>query len=428
VTDLRKLLNYQSDVIEATLMMHRAPGVVTGGVVGPRLVQFRVQPGPGVRYSAIASLRDDLALALRTDNLTVDRDARGVVITLPRGEARRVRLLDLLDDAPAGTAALGMTATGAPLYVKLSSPDVAHALIAGTTGSGKSVLLRTIAASLVLTRPAEELRLVCIDAKGRLFAHFAGVPHLLRPPLCDGPEIREVLRSLVHLMEVRDRSGESAPRIVVCIDELADVVMTVDGSSDLLTRLLQRGRESGIHVVGATQHPSAAILGSLMRANFPLRLIGRVASADDARVASGQAGSGAHLLAGRGDFVAVHGGAVTRFQAAHADELELDEQLGLTRSMARPGGYVLPEAPAQDDGAHDEIATLAEQLAPWWSEHGNAWGSKTRACRRLFGDDVRYGGYHAQKTDQVIAYLETTSSSQRAHTESARAGGNGHTR
>ena len=128
-----------------------------------------------------------------------------------------------------------------------------------------------------------------------------------------------------------------APRIIVLIDELADLVRQGGAAvTDLLTRLLQRGREAGIHVVAATQRPSAAVLSGLMRANFPLRLVGRVVSADDARVASGRAGTNAHLLHGRGDFLALGGGEeLVRFQVAYIGEKALQQQLSSTENSQR---------------------------------------------------------------------------------------------
>jgi DNA segregation ATPase FtsK/SpoIIIE, S-DNA-T family len=225
---------------------------------------------------------------------------------------------------------------------------VAHILVSGTTGSGKSALLRTIAASLALTHMPGLLQMLCIDPKGRAFPAFAGIPHLTRKPIVDVPEALEALQSVMRVMESRDRRGEtpvssreaitayndggqgtSVPRIVIFIDELADLVMQGAAPfTEALTRLVQRGRQAGIHVIAATQHPSSAILSSVMRANFPLRLVGRVVSADDARVASGRAGTNAHLLNGRGDFLAVRGGEnPIRFQVAYVDEKELKQQM-----------------------------------------------------------------------------------------------------
>jgi S-DNA-T family DNA segregation ATPase FtsK/SpoIIIE len=202
-----------------------------------------------------------------------------------------------------------------------------------------------MATSLVLTHRPYALRLLAIDPKGRTFRALADVPHLTRPCISDPAEALEALHSLLRTMEIRDRRGElpgdarggspgGVARIVVFIDELADLMMAGGKAvTEALTRLAQRGREAGIHLVAATQHPSAAILGSVMRANFPLRLVGRVVSGQDARVAAGRGGTDAHLLHGRGDFLAVSGGAhPLRFQVANIEEDEIREVVsGLTR-------------------------------------------------------------------------------------------------
>jgi S-DNA-T family DNA segregation ATPase FtsK/SpoIIIE len=334
---LRPYLEAQADRIEMVLSAHRAPGHVTGGTVGPRLVRFFLTPAPEIRYAKIRRLVDDLALALRVPTLRIDRGTEGVVLEFPHPQPRPVRLLPLLEESaplPAATALLGLTEEGLPLLARLSSPEVAHVLVAGTTGSGKSVLLRAIALSLVLSHPPGALRLLCLDPKGRAFRCLAGAPHLLRPPVTALPEVVEALGSLLRVMELRDERGENAPRIVVLVDELADLIMTGESEvSAALTRLAQRGREAGIHLVAATQRPSSAILSGMLRANFPLRLVGKVASTHDAQVAAGRGGTDAHLLTGRGDFLAVGSTAQPlRFQAAHVKEEEAREAVrGLRR-------------------------------------------------------------------------------------------------
>jgi S-DNA-T family DNA segregation ATPase FtsK/SpoIIIE len=276
---------------------------------------------------------------MRVSSLTIDRDENGVVLAFANPEPKPVGLLDLLDEVhavPAATAALGLTDGGVPLLARLSAPDVAHILVAGTTGSGKSVLLRTMATSLVLTNVPRTVRLLCIDPKGRTFRALDQAPHLARPVITTPEEALEALRSLLRTMQLRDHRGElpgkgsGVSRIVVFIDELADLMMVGgDAVTEALTRLAQRGREAGIHLVVATQHPSAAILGSVMRANFPLRLVGRVASAQDAQVAAGRGGTDAHLLHGRGDFLAISGGDhPIRFQVAQIAEREVRKQTG----------------------------------------------------------------------------------------------------
>ncbi len=341
---LRPYLEAQADRVEAVLTAHRAPGRVTGGTVGPRLIRFFVNPAPHTRFAAIKKLADDLALALRVPNLNVQRNKEGIVLEFSNPEPRPVNFLTLMPEVaplPAATVLLGLSNDGAPLLARLSSPEVAHILIAGTTGSGKSALLRAIAASVILGHTPTTMRLLCIDPKGHTFRELADAPHLTRPPVIGVGEADEALHSLVRMMEARDRRGESpdetfsvdgcpaTPHIAVLVDELADLVMQAGADiAEPLTRLLQRGRQAGIHIVAATQRPSAAVLSGLMRANFPLRLVGRVTSADDARVASGRAGTNAHILNGRGDFLAVGSQEnPIRFQVAYISANELKTAL-----------------------------------------------------------------------------------------------------
>jgi S-DNA-T family DNA segregation ATPase FtsK/SpoIIIE len=234
---------------------------------------------------------------------------------------------------PATSVVLGLSDDGVPLLARLSSPDVAHMLIAGTTGSGKSVLLQCITASLIQTHSSDVIRLLCIDPKGRTFSPLSHTPHMAREPIANVDEALEAIRSLCRTMELRDerveRPGEhrGTPWIIVIIDELADLIMQGGNITvEMLTRLVQRGREAGIHLVAATQHPSSAILSSMMRANFPLRLVGKVTSAQDARVASGRAGTNAHCLGGRGDFIAISGGdEPLRFQVPDVTSADLSD-------------------------------------------------------------------------------------------------------
>jgi S-DNA-T family DNA segregation ATPase FtsK/SpoIIIE len=355
---IRPYLEYQADRVEAVLNAHQAGGRITGGTVGPRIIRFFLNPEPHTRFAKIRRLADDLALALRVPDLTIDRDTHGVVLSFANPNPSPVDLLPLLEQSrpvPPATALLGLTDEGQPLLVRLSSPEVAHLLVAGTTGSGKSVLLRIMATSLVLTQSPRVLRILCLDPKGRTFQALADAPHLTRPVITQPSEAREALDSLLRTMELRDRRGElptddvtrlhgtGVPRILVFIDELADLIMAEgDAITDAITRLVQRGREAGIHLIAATQHPSAAILSSLMRANFPLRLVGRVASASDARVATGRGGTDAHRLQGRGDFLAITGEHPIRFQVANIRESAIREQI---RALIQPRALPAPSGP-----------------------------------------------------------------------------------
>jgi S-DNA-T family DNA segregation ATPase FtsK/SpoIIIE len=262
-------------------------------------------------------------------------------VEVPRDTARAVSLLSLcgkLTTIPPSCAVLGVDEGGAPLLVRLDSPDVGHILVAGTTGSGKTALARTLLLSLAMHNHPGQLQLALIDPKGRGLGTLAGLPHIWRAAgvAQDTGVAVALLNDLVEEMARRDAAGRSLPRLVVAVDELADLLQTGGKAvAETLTRLTQRGREAGIHVVAATQRPSAALVGGLMKANFPVRLVGSVVSAEDARVAAGVPGTEAERLLGRGDFLLVAKGQVIRFQAAYASDVEMTEIVARIRLGGR---------------------------------------------------------------------------------------------
>jgi S-DNA-T family DNA segregation ATPase FtsK/SpoIIIE len=352
---MRQMLEYQADRIEAVLAHHKVPARVTGGTVTPRWIRFQVVPALGARIASITGLAEELAAALDAPTVRVARQGATIAVEVPRDDPHPVRLIPLLRgmrNVPPVTAVLGIADDGVPLLIRLPSPDVAHILVAGTTGSGKTALLRAMVLSLAYfngagrtehvamcpatcdpasLRPATcDLRLVLIDPKGSAFRDLEGLPHLARPVIRDPAEAVEALGSLVRLMEGRGRSCDLRPAtcdpVILVIDELADLLMVAGAEAERpLTRLLQRGREAGIHVIAATQKPTAAVIGSLVKANFPVRLVGKVTSPEDARVATGWKGTGAERLLGRGDFIAVAEGQLHRFQAAYIAPEEVSQ-------------------------------------------------------------------------------------------------------
>ena len=329
---MREHLERQADAIEWVLGSHGVQAVVAGGTVGPRLVRFCLHPAPGVRVSRLVNLSEELALALSAPACRLTRQHGQVILELPRPDAPAVRLptvTRLLTPVPRETALLGLDEEGRALGLRLSSPDVAHVLVAGTTGSGKTALLQAMALSLAQHNPAAALQLVLIDPQGRGLGALATLPHV-RAVATEAAASAEVLNSLVAELEDRARRQIVYPRVVVVMDELADVVRAEDARAqsgwaarEALVRLVSRGRAVGLHVVAATQKPTVAAVGSLVQANFPTRIVGRVASAADARVAAGRGGIGAESLLGRGDFLLVSGGTVVRFQGAYEDPAAL---------------------------------------------------------------------------------------------------------
>lgn len=316
----RQTLNMQADRIEQLLAQHKIPGRVNGGTVTPRFVQFKLATELGTKVGKVSALAEEIAMALGTREARIYRDGGEINVEIPRDSPQPVRLLPLckrLTVVPPAAAVLGMDEQGFPLLLRLTAPDVAHVLIAGTTGSGKTALARTLLTSLAMHNRQGELQLILIDPKGRGFGPLAGLPHVLNGVQNTPEAALACLAWLVREMERRDAEGVSAPVLVVAVDELADLIQTGGKQvEESLTRIAQRGREAGIHLVACTQKPTAAFIGGAMKANFPVRLVGAVAGADEARYASGISDSGADKLEGKGDFILVARGSVLRFQAA----------------------------------------------------------------------------------------------------------------
>lgn len=313
-------LNFQADRIERVLASHRVPARVHGGAVSPRWIRFLLTPALGARVATVRNLSEELALALGAPEVRVAREGESLAVEMPRNDPEPVRLLTMmrgLDSIPRLTACIGLTDDGRPLLLRLPSPDVAHVLVAGTTGSGKTELMRSLIASLAMTHRQSKLQVVLIDPKRRGFLPLGGLPHLIDDIASDAGSALGLLEKLVMEMERRDATGISSPHIVIAVDELLDV-LAVGGKpvETALTRIAQRGREAGLHLIAGAQKPSASALGGMLKANFPVRLVGRVGSAEDARVAAGVSGTGAEKLMGRGDFVAIASGQTIRFQAA----------------------------------------------------------------------------------------------------------------
>jgi S-DNA-T family DNA segregation ATPase FtsK/SpoIIIE len=347
LNETEQFLEYQANQIEMVLTSHRLPVRVTGGVVTPRWIHYQALPDISTRVSRIVALSEEIALHLGAASVRISRQGPALQIEVPRADAQTVRLLQLsrqLTDIPRQSALLGMDETGLPLILRLSSPEVAHVLVAGTTGSGKTALARCMALSLAMYNRLGEVQLIFIDPKRNGFAPFTspqeagGLPHLLRPVVDDVHQAIFLLGEMVTEMVRRDREKISEPRLVIFIDEVADLMEQGGKAMDrLMTRLTQRGRSAGIHLIACTQKPLVATIGSLTRSNFPVRLVGSVVSADDAKVATGMPGSGAEKLLGRGDFLLVAKGQMTRFQAAYVSEPEIKQVVDQLQARRRAG-------------------------------------------------------------------------------------------
>jgi S-DNA-T family DNA segregation ATPase FtsK/SpoIIIE len=379
---MQQVLHFQADRIELVLASHKVPVRVTGGKVTPRLVRYQLTTPLGVRVKQVAGLAEELALSLGAPSCRVYRQEGQVQVEVPRREGQVVRLLELCREladrgrgtrgervlagsgrstVPPVTAVLGLDQDGVPLLLRLPSPNVAHVLIAGTTGSGKTALARAMVASLAMFNSQRELQLVLVDPKGRGLLAFEGLPHLVTPVVTRVDEALGVLERLVAEMERRDVEGRSEPRMVVVLDELADLVQVGGRAMErLVRRLTQRGREAGLHMVACTQKPAAAVIGGLVKSNFPVRMVGSVASPEDAKVATGIAATGAERLLGQGDFLVVSKGQVTRMQAAYVDASEVRDLV----AQLREGSGQLMLAATGTDGPDKRLANLKRRLGP----------------------------------------------------------------
>jgi S-DNA-T family DNA segregation ATPase FtsK/SpoIIIE len=389
-TEIEQVLDYQADQIELVLANHRVSVRVMGGTVTPRWIRYQVIPEITARVSRITALSEEIALRLGAHSVRISRQGPAVQIEVPRPDGQTVRLLQLgrqLGQIPRQTAILGLDESGLPLLLRLASPEVAHVLIAGTTGSGKTALARSMAISLAMHNRLGEVQLLFIDPKRTGFAPFASfseaeyLPHMLRPVVDDVHQAIFLLGEMVTEMIRRDRERISEPRLIIFIDEVADLMEQGGKAMDrLMTRLTQRGRSAGLHLIACTQKPLAATIGSLTRSNFPVRLVGSVASADDARLAAGIPGTGAEKLLGRGDFLLVVKGQVNRFQAAYLSEVELKQIVAQLQARHRTTRRWLP-APQ---------TAVAEQLAATGTE-GRLRSPvlRERGLKAIFGQQLR---------------------------------------
>ena len=362
-----RTINQTAGLIMKTLADFGIPATVIGYRVGPSVTQFAVQPGfikkPGsdeedvqqmkVRVAQIASLEKDIALALSAQRLRIEAPVPGkpyVGIEVPNTHSSVVRLKTLLESdvfnkmgVPLAVA-IGRDVSGHPLIADLAR--MPHLLIAGATGSGKSVCITSIAACLAMNNTPEDLRMVMIDSKMVELIRFNGLPHLYGKVETNIERILGVLRWVVVEMEHRYRLLESAhardlqayntkitrkadgkalPRIVVLIDELADLMMSApDVTEHNLVRLAQMARATGIHLVVATQRPSTDVVTGLIKANFPARLAFAVASGIDSRVILDY--TGAESLLGRGDmlFLNPEVGNPVRAQGVMITDMEIE--------------------------------------------------------------------------------------------------------
>jgi S-DNA-T family DNA segregation ATPase FtsK/SpoIIIE len=288
---------------------------------------FRLRLADPRNLSKTLTLGEQLALALGVESVRVARHLGyvDVEIALPRGHHRVLPVRALKRKGKAWIA-LGQTATGTPVHVNLAGNRTCHALVSGMTGSGKTVTERLIAWTLAMDNEVDAVNLLLVDGKGgTAWSNFRREAHLAHPVIGDANEAITALSWCVAELDRRKHNGRHLPRLFVVVDEVRELL---DQGGDAVAKAIERiaalGRELGIHVVVATQHPLVdALGGAITKANLPMRLTGRVADAGAAYVATGVKGSGAENLMGNGDFLLTVGGESHRLQVALVGNREM---------------------------------------------------------------------------------------------------------
>ena len=377
-------LSQLGEVLVEKLRSFGVQSRIGGRTTGPVVTQFEVVPAPGVKVNRIANLEADLALAMKARSIRIVAPIPGkgaVGVEIPNPEPEIVYLRDILESPAFRSSkaalplALGKDLTGRPYVSDLAR--MPHVLIAGATGSGKSVCLNAFITSLVYSHSPESLRLLMVDPKMVELSVYADLPHLRHPVVTDPADAASVLKWAVMEMErryallsanqvrslgefnrmVRDgqplrhpprpsapgeEPGEEAweegilPFVVVIVDELADLMMTVQGEVERpLTMLAQKARAIGIHLMVATQRPSVNVITGLIKANFPCRIAFRVASKTDSRTILDQ--NGADALLGNGDMLFLPPGQSepVRIQGAFVPGSDTNRLTGWFRELVR---------------------------------------------------------------------------------------------
>ena len=411
--DREHLLN-QARIVEETLASFGAPGRVVEVNTGPVITQFGVEPDyltarsgkkSRVKVSAIAQLDKDMQLALGAKTIRVEAPVPGkgyVGIEVPNAEASLVSLRDVMESegfqkikTPLAIA-LGMSVDGTPISADLTS--MPHLLIAGTTGSGKSVCVNAIINSIVATNSPDQVKFIMVDPKRVELTGYNGLPHLIAPVVVELERIIGVLkwvtremderykkfsnagaRNIIDYNKHRDQNLEQMPYIVVIIDELADLMMLApDETERTITRIAALARATGIHLVIATQRPSVDVVTGLIKANFPARIAFAVAGGVDSRVILDQ--PGAERLLGKGDMLYLSGDspAALRLQGVYVSDMEINNIIRYWKMQSagvediKPIS-IMPSVSASPDipSAHTAVPTAENVMqTAFWDESG----------------------------------------------------------
>jgi S-DNA-T family DNA segregation ATPase FtsK/SpoIIIE len=437
-------------MIEETLQSFGAPAKVVEINRGPTITQYGVEPdfleGRGgrrtkVKVSKISALADDLALALAAPSIRIEAPVPGkgyIGVEVPNTEISLVALRSIMESqsfqriqSPLRIG-LGMDVSGRPIATDLAS--MPHLLVAGTTGSGKSVCVNTLISCLLLQNTPDKMRFVMVDPKRVELTGFNGVPHLLAPVVVDLERVVPALQWVSREMDERyQKFAKEGVRnitdynqrmenihqktmhyIIVVIDELADLMMmSPDETERVITRLAQLARATGIHLVIATQRPSVDVVTGLIKANFPARIAFAVASSVDSRVILDQ--PGAERLLGKGDmlFQAPDAAAPIRMQGAFVSDGELsrlirywkNESLGgdATQPVAAAPEEIPLDKPLKQSSLWDEGAPEDEDMDPLFDEAVAVVREERRASVSLLQRRLRIG---YTRSARLVDYME----------------------
>ena len=382
------------------LRKFKIDGDVVRTYTGPIVTTFEFRPAPHIKVSKILTLQDDLAMALKAQTIRIQAPIPGkdvVGIEVPNQNLETIYLKEILESevfknaSSPLTMALGKDIVGAPFVTDLKK--LPHLLIAGTTGSGKSVGINAMLLSLLYRNSPQTLRLMMIDPKMLEFSIYNDIPHLLTPVITEAKKAITALANMVAEMErrykimsqtrtkniesynekMKSEGGEQFPYIVVIIDELADLMMTSGKDVELyIGRLAQMARASGIHLIVATQRPSVDVVTGLIKANLPSRISYRVGQRIDSKVILDQ--MGAESLLGRGDMLFTPPGSpgVIRLHAPFASEKEIETIVNFLKEqqdviydekfLAEEGSNASSAAGALGEEELDELYEEAKEI------------------------------------------------------------------
>ncbi|NMA68473.1 MAG: DNA translocase FtsK [Desulfitobacterium sp.] len=431
--------------LEETLESFGVKIKVTHVTQGPAITRYEAQPAPGVKVSKIINLADDIALSLAATDVRIEAPVPGksvVGIEVPNKEIATVHFREVLEtpefqNSPSKlTMILGKDITGKPVIADLNK--MPHLLIAGATGSGKSVCVNSLINSILFKARPDEVKFLLVDPKMVELTNYNGIPHLISPVVTDPKKAAGALKWIVTEMETRyelfaaagvrdivrynflrtqEKNEEQPPLpyVVVVIDELADLMMVAPGDvEDSICRLAQMARAAGIHLIIATQRPSVDVITGLIKANIPSRIAFAVSSQTDSRTILDM--NGAEKLLGRGDMLYFPMGASkpVRVQGCFLADKEVDNVVRFLQNQAKPEYQEIPEIEVGSTKTTEETGDeLFHQAALLFIETGSASVSLlqrrlrigyTRAARLmdLLEDKGVVGGYEGSKPREVL--------------------------